>query len=253
MMAKRTSKTPAQPIKFDAAHAQQSIDAEVSDQARNTILKHAVVAGACQLIPLPFVDDFIMGQVHERMNIALFREHGFELQERGQDILRETESRWLSSMLTSVLMFPVKKILKKVIFVFSIKAVADVASSTFHDGWMIARAIEGRYVDPALLTANDEETFKRLRAAVLLTKSQVDTRPINKGLKTAFSMTNIKKAGESLTGFFKKNGRRDATTDEYVKQGNLDEAIREADRVTSEQKGYFVELDRRFFENLQSV
>ena len=252
-MANQVTKASNQSPTFDSARAQQSIDGEVSAQARNTILKHAVVAGACQLIPLPFVDDFIMGQVHERMNIALFREHGFELNEQGQDILRETESRWLSSMLTSVIMFPVKKILKKVLFVFSIKAVADVTSSTFHDGWMVARAVEGRYVDPALLAANDEETLKRLRAAVLLTKSQVDTRPINKALKTAFSLTNIKKAGESLTGFFRKNGRRDATTDEFIREGNLGEAIREADRVTAQQKGYFIELDRRFFENLQSV
>ena len=114
----------------------------VSDAALRTIASHCAVAGLCPLIPIPFVDDLIVERIHRRMNASLCEQHGIKLLPLSSKLLAESESDLLNGALKGLLMWPIKKLLRKMLIVLAIKNCVDVATEVFHEGWLLARALE---------------------------------------------------------------------------------------------------------------
>lgn len=156
-------------------------DRGISPRAKRIVAAHAALAGLCPLIPVPFLDDLAIRRIVQRMDRTLYAAHGLKLPRSGAKILHATPSRWWRGALVSIVMFPVKKVVRKVVYVLAIKDCADVASAVFHDGWLIAHVLEDR--PPR---AEDPAYLRRVRKAMLKTYEAVDPAPLRRALVGCF-------------------------------------------------------------------
>lgn len=162
--------------------------AGISDGALATIAGYSAVAGLCPLIPVPFLDDVIITRVHRRLCQVLCSRHNFYLSSDGAATMTSRPSNLLAGALISVLMWPVKKILRKLVYVLAIKSCADVAAVVFHEGWLFARALEQEYVPLEAMARGDEPTMRRLRDAIIVARDRVDLQPTRLVMSSAFGV-----------------------------------------------------------------
>jgi uncharacterized protein (DUF697 family) len=151
------------------------------------VAAYSALAGLCPLIPLPYVDDFLIRRVTRRMHSALYDAHGLFLSTSGERVLTEAPSVWLRGAATSVALFPVRRLLRKVVYLLAIRDCADVAAGVFHDGWLLARLLEqdnkGGKPGPSL---EDTRYLQKVRKAMLRTYKEVDPAPFKRALLGAF-------------------------------------------------------------------
>lgn len=155
----------------------------ISPRSSRIVASHSAIAGLCPLIPLPFVDDLLIRRVTRRMVGALFDAHGLTVTAAGEKALTAGSTGWLRGAATSMALFPVKRLLRKVVYLLAIKDCADVASVVFHDGWLLAHWLERA---PHGASRADPKLLQRVRAAMLRTYRDIDPAPLRRALVGAF-------------------------------------------------------------------
>jgi uncharacterized protein (DUF697 family) len=168
----------------------RSEDRGRSSSSSRIVALHAAVAGLCPLIPVPFADDLALRRVVRRMYRSLYAAHGRELPRSGAEILRAAPTHRLRDALAAAALYPVKKIVRKVVYVLAVKECAEVASAVFHDGWLLARVLEDAADDPAI-APGDPAFLRRVRAAMLQTYEDIDPAPLRRALAGAFSGARV--------------------------------------------------------------
>lgn len=153
-------------------------------QAFRTVTFHAVVAGLAPLIPVPFLDDWVLGRIRRRMVEELARRQEPGLTAEEVAVLAGAEDRrrrpgcfaglaWLLGKLTLTL---TRKLFRKVLYVLAVREGVHTAARTFHEGYLVLRTLE-RHPRPDAGTA---------RAATLATLEEIDLRPIRRAMGRAF-------------------------------------------------------------------
>jgi uncharacterized protein (DUF697 family) len=162
-------------------------DHGISPRSSRIVAAHATIAGLCPLIPVPFVDDLAIRNVVQRMYTQLYEAHGYTLPVSGAKILGDKASTRLRDAMTSVVLFPIKKIVRKVVYVLAVKDCADVASAVFHDGWLLARVLEAPLHGADRKPSPEDPKFlRKVRKAMLKTYEEVDPVPLRRALVGAF-------------------------------------------------------------------
>ena len=160
---------------------------DLSSRSSRIIATHSAIAGLCPLIPLPFVDDMVIRRIHRRMCVALFEAHGLQLTPAGAKALTAAPSGWMRGAATSMALFPLRKVMRKIVYLLAIKDCSEVASAVFHDGWLLAQLLEhppaGRKAGQAL---DNPKYLKKVRKAMLGTYVDVDPAPLRRALVGAF-------------------------------------------------------------------
>lgn len=158
---------------------------------------YSVMAGLCPLIPVPFLDDRVLDAVKRRMTTVLARERGVALTERQRDYLSGTYSETrgclaraggLAFKLTVKL---VGKIFRKLLIFLAVKEAVDVASRTFHEGYLLHLLLDPAtppdWPDPHRTAGGDRETDAwHARWAIERAVAETDPRPVNQAMKRAF-------------------------------------------------------------------
>lgn len=164
---------------------------------------YSVLAGLCPLIPIPFLDDRVQDAVKRRMTTVLARERGVALTERQRRYLSGTYSEpkgclartgGLAFKLTVKL---VGKIFKKVLIFLALKEATDVASRTFHEGYLLHLLLDpatppawpppAGSAGPAGPSGTDPDTAAWLaRWAIEKALAETDPRPVNQAMRRAF-------------------------------------------------------------------
>lgn len=205
--------------------------AAISDGALATIAGYSAVAGLCPLIPIPFVDDFIVVRIQRRLYQVLCREHGFELSDAGAKILTDKPSSLIAGALKNLLLWPVKKLITKIVYFLAVKSCADVAAGVFNEAWMFARVIEQEYVPRTALAGGDRATLERLRTAIATARDHVDPSATQAAMKSAFGVG--REVFNSVLA-----GMRSVLTKSGTQEARLDAAEHEvapiSDRIQSE-------------------
>jgi hypothetical protein len=114
--------------------------------AHRRIISHALLSGLALLIPVPFVDDMVVDYFRRRLVRRLAEERAVILPDADIRALADDESAGCApGCLGSVVLYPVKKILRNVFFFLELKRVGDLVSTTYHRGLMLDWALaEGR-------------------------------------------------------------------------------------------------------------
>lgn len=109
------------------------------------LVTHAVLVGLTPLIPVPLLDDVVKNYFRRRMVRSLAASAGRTLDEKELEALAsERERGCLTGCLFTVLVYPVKAIFRKVFYFLEIKRAVDLASRTYHFGYVISYALRPR-------------------------------------------------------------------------------------------------------------
>ncbi len=167
---------------------EHKMSAAISKDALAAVAGYSALAGLCPLIPIPFVDDFIIVRIHRRLCWVLFNQHDIHLSDAGAKALTESPSNLFGGIFAKLLFWPIKKLIRKVVYVLAVKSCADVAAVVFNDGWLLARALEQGYIPSELLSRGDLATMKRLRTAIIKAREAVDPSATRAVMQSAFGV-----------------------------------------------------------------
>lgn len=240
----------------------------MSEQTRETrqmawqiILIHSLQGALCPLIPVPFLDDYILGKFERRMNTALFALHNIPLDDKAQDIMSDDPTGFFKGVLGSIvnmvvlapLKFIAKKIVNKVLFV---KACTDVCSKFIHEGWLIQYALETELMSAEDLQNDFEGTLARLRAAILHTCDDLETSPIFMVVQRLFKLRfdDLAKVGKDIAERVtqKEDLEKDLNRKDFAKRERLDWFFDEILSSISAEENYLSEIGEKLTHNYKN-
>ncbi len=228
------------------------------DQERDALARIAlasVFAGLCPAIPIPFLDDLALRFFRRRAIVAELARTDVHPGRAQLDVYFETPTRMLGCV-TGLVIYPLKKIFKKLFIFLAVKDCVDAASQTFHELWMIRHAARSGRLSPQSLT-REPDGLLPVRRAVEATAKEVDTSPVTQTLRKGFasSKTLVREAGKSLGHAIRAGGgtRQDPEAVERAVEaaepqaaGRLDDlASRLGDQMWA-QRGYLSHVESTF-------
>jgi hypothetical protein len=161
--------------------------ADLESANQKLILTHAALAGLTPLIPIPFADDMAKDYLQRRMIKALGDTRGVVLSAEGIAALGDDEHLgWKLGAAKAMVLYPLKKILRKTFIFLSAKRTVDAASECFHRGFLADYAFERRFCAPA-----GPRRPAEVRAAIDAVCREVTTAPIEHALKAGFAQSKI--------------------------------------------------------------
>lgn len=185
---------------------------------------YSLVAGACPLIPVPILDDWILDRVRRRLVQRLAAARDLRLTSASLHRLADREvSDWsadgcVKGCLRQAVVAPVKfvykhivrKLFRKILFVLAIKDAVDEFSVTFHHAWLLRHAFDhGPEVDGF-------EASRDLRQDVDEVHKGLDPRPLESTVRSAFrhSRRLLRKSAGWLRRLAGKVRRREQDADD---------------------------------------
>jgi hypothetical protein len=109
------------------------------------LVTHAVLVGLTPLIPVPLLDDVVKNYFRRRMVRGLASASGRSLSEKELDALAsERERGCVGGCLFALLVYPLKSIFRKLFYFLEWKRAVDLASRTYHFGYLVDYALRPR-------------------------------------------------------------------------------------------------------------
>jgi hypothetical protein len=116
---------------------------------QSQILTHSVLVGLTPLIPIPFVDEMVRELLLRRMVRILAAAHRVDLSPAEvRTLADEPKESWFKGAAMSVVLMPIKLIVRKAFFVLQGKRVIDLASTAYHRGYLLDVAFADRWCVP---------------------------------------------------------------------------------------------------------
>jgi len=228
---------------------------------------YSVLGGLCPLIPVPFVDDWALGQVQRRMLAEVARNAGVALAAPERKILAGGgEPVWRGCLGTSVwavreVVGAILKWLFRTVFYFlTIRRSVRRSAETLHLGYLFDHALRmGSAALPA--SASSEDGARLIRAAAMKTLAQVDDTAIHRTLIRDFrrSLSLLLQAAALFRRFLPRRRKRrdiDLASDGEVFRREEELLGGFVDRLSADLWGnqaYFAELQRLFEANLKEM
>jgi hypothetical protein len=100
--------------------------------------RYALLIALTALIPIPLLDRGIENYLRRRMVRSIARRYELELSDDDVVTLAHSPGR---GCLSSIVLWPIRKILKTVLFVWQVKSIADSASEVVHRALMLEEAM----------------------------------------------------------------------------------------------------------------
>jgi hypothetical protein len=214
---------------------------------------HAVASGLTPLIPIPFLDDYALRQVRERMVRALLQDHSLPTPAKAVSILAgspasSTLGGRVLGLFKSLALRPFKKLFRKVFLVLWVKDCVDMASYSLHHGYLLQHALARG--DLTALTLEGAAP-RRVHDAILAACKEQDSRPVNLLLGRLFASSRLllSEATQALMSPLRGQPR-------VPEKGEEAEVASLADRLAAalwEQRGYFTALEERYQKHLSKT
>ncbi|MEL6345276.1 MAG: hypothetical protein AAFV53_19375 [Myxococcota bacterium] len=161
-----------------------SADSPLTTASQRILLLYSLLAGLSTLIPVPFLDDFAKGLITRRMMRQLLATGDLPVSESHVTALSRERIGCPLRYLYLLIWYPIKKLIRTVVFVLAFKTCIDVASHWLHRGYLVAAAVERGHLTPDTLARPDGAwpTALAIEEAV----SETDTSPVDALLKQIF-------------------------------------------------------------------
>jgi hypothetical protein len=246
------------------------METQLSDPRRATFQRltfYSVLGGLCPLVPMPFVDDWALGQVQRRMAWEIARNAGVTLSPNERKILAGGGEGGWSGCLGSIAWVAREVIgailgwlFRTVFYFLTIRRSVKRSSETLHLGYLFAHSLRSQSAAfPPSITP--EERARLIRAAAMKTLEQVDDRAVYQTLIRDFrrSLSLLLQAAALLRRFLPRRRKRreaDLAADNEVFRREEELLGGFVDRLSADLWGnqaYFAELERRFEANLRQL
>jgi hypothetical protein len=158
---------------------------QLSGASQRQIILHSVLAGLTPLIPIPFVDDLVKTYFKRRMVRKLAAAHSQVLNDTDVATLADDpDTGCLLGCVTTVIVYPLKAIFRKIFFFLEWKRATDIVSHTYYQGFLIESALGEKWIAPAGLRRAEE-----VRRAIDQLLLQVNTSLIERAVKGIFNQS----------------------------------------------------------------
>lgn len=149
------------------ADRRELVKAEDGGTQQHVLVMHAVLTGLTPLIPVPLVDDLVKNYFRKRLVRSLAAGAGRTLTDEELDVLAsEREGGCMRGCVTTVLVYPLKAIFRKIFYFLEWKRAVDLTSRTYHFGYLIGHALRRRGDDPSLLDTHGARAVNEAIEAV---------------------------------------------------------------------------------------
>jgi len=158
--------------------------AEEKNPNQQIFLKYAILVGLTPLIPLPLLDDLAQLYFERRMVDRLARAHQLALTPEQVDALSSPPADpagCVKGCLVTLLIYPLKKLLRKVFFFLEIKRTIDLVATTYARGHVLDRVMTRGLCAPA-----GPHEPAAVREATEQALVRVGTSPITLAVRRAF-------------------------------------------------------------------
>lgn len=196
---------------------------QAPDPGMRSILAYSLVAGLLPLIPVPFVDDLIIGLMRRRMLRGLFRPQ-VQLSRPQVKALTRRPMGCLWGCLLFPILFVVKRLFRKIIYVLAIKACVDTASTLLHEGLLVRYALRSGLVSHLDLQRDETRSLEVLNEAVHRSLEETDPKPITQVIRRAW------RGGRMLLRRGRDTARQELMTVVWADQGYLPDLYARLDR-----------------------
>lgn len=221
------------------------------------LLSHTTFVALTPLIPLPFVDDMVQHRLERRMVRQLAEAHGLRIWEEEIKILAEgPKSNVVAGIAKGVVLAPFKRILRKAFIVLTGKKMIDLATRTYHVGWLLDLTFARGWCSPA-----GPHRAREVRAAIdrVLVQVPLASSPVTRALKAGYdssreALGDLFEMVQAQMGVLRREPRDDQVDGilgDVEKQGVMDKIVEQLRRALFEVPDeHFVDLERRLAREL---
>jgi hypothetical protein len=158
---------------------------QLSGASQRQIILHSVLAGLTPLIPIPFVDDLVKTYFKRRMVRKLATTQAqFLIDKDVATLADDPDTGCLLGCLTTVIVYPLKAIFRKIFFFLEWKRAVDVVSHTYYQGYLIESALGEKWLTPL-----GPRRAEEVRAAIDNVLLQLNTSLIERAVKGIFKQS----------------------------------------------------------------
>jgi hypothetical protein len=220
--------------------------------SRKLLASHAVLVGLTPLIPLPFVDDLVKGHLLRRMVHALAVSRGRSLSaEQVEALVAERGGGRLGGCVGQVILYPLKKVFRKVFYFLEWKRAADLTSRTYHQGYLVDYALRERADGSSLVGLR---SAAEVNAAIDSVCREAPVKPLESAVGATFR--GSKGALKAAAGLLERTLRRRAPKADRREVAEAvtavaDEEERELEGVTRGLQGAISNIPDEHFRRLR--
>lgn len=227
---------------------------------------YSVLGGLCPLVPVPFLDDWLLGRVKRWMLTDLDRILETELGREARVILAGGRDPWkipgcvggcLWVLQKGIFKLAVK-LFRKVLYFLAVREGLHAATRVFHEGYLAMYGLRSTSVPDT--SVRQQAHARKLRAAALETIESMDLQPVLDIVRRTFhgSWGLLIRASRVLARpFFRRKARReeegDARAAEQAREKGEELLGGLVDRLAARLWGnreYFERLEREFDQRL---
>ncbi len=176
---------------------------------QSTILTYSVLVGLSPLVPVPFVDDWLKNYFRRRMVRSLAAVHQQILNKDAVNALTEEKSGCFLGCLGAVILYPLKKIFRKLFYFLEWKRAVDLTSHTYHYGYVVDFALHEGYLK------SDVDNYETVRKSIDEVCKHTPIKPIETIVTSTFNQSkNLIWSGVEIMEKAFRNMTRKATDEE---------------------------------------
>lgn len=228
---------------------------------------HSVLGGLCPLVPVPFLDDWLLGRVKRWMLADLDRTLGTELDQEARMILAGGRDPWRMPGCVGGCLWVVQKgvfklavkLFRKVLYFLAVRDGLHAATEVFHEGYLAGYGLRSTTLPQN--PVRQQEHARKLRTTALETIESMDLQPVLDIVRRTFrgSWGLLIRASRVLARpFLRRKARREAEKGDDRAAARAREREEEmlgglVDRLAASLWGnreYFGRLERAFDERL---
>lgn len=226
-------------------------------QAFRRLTFWSVLGGLCPLIPVPFMDDWMLERVQRRMIQEIDREERIGLTAEEMKILAgDEDQRWAGCLGTvawavrEVVGAILGKLFRTVFYFLTLRRSVRRSAETLHLGYLVLHASRLGSL------GGSEDRARAVRTAILATIREMNARPVHRTLTRDFRQSlSLLLQGAALLGRLVPRRRSKAAKAKEIP--GAEEAFRKqdellgglVDRIAADlwgNRAYFAELERVF-------
>jgi hypothetical protein len=149
------------------------------DAGSAALARHALLVGMTPLIPLPFLDDLARVALRRRMVRALAAEEGVAVDAVVIEALAAEPGGGCLGFVPRLLLYPIKKVFRKIFFFLEVKRAIDLVSTSWHYGWLLQIALRDRRL------LEDAARAAAVRAEIEALLAETSVKPFERVLREA--------------------------------------------------------------------
>jgi hypothetical protein len=218
---------------------------------QNLITTHAVLVGLTPLIPIPLLDDMAKSYFQRRLVRKLAEKYNLNLSTKDiKTLADDTDSGCLLGCLGMVLLYPIKKIFRKIFFFLEWKRAIDIVSRTYHQGYLFEYVFQEKWCSPA-----GPRNAAEVRSAIDKVCNETNTNPIEHSVRSTFNQSKdvLKGAADMLKRSMQRSpGKPTEESIERAAEAVEEEEERELSGVVNRLQKSFQNIPADHFQRMRS-